>query len=177
MFDVYQASSDNCQRYVIGKSGARPLHVIGLNPSTANQNKSDTTITKINNFSIQNKYDGFLVYNLYPIRATNPDNLPARYNAKVIHNNAKIIFDYISDSNQMDIWVAWGQMINKRSYLIKSLSEIMIRLKSLDPNWIMIGSATKSGDPRHPSRISYKKRFSSFDIHQYMNRLKANQRV
>ena len=129
MFDVYQASSDNCQRYVIGKSGARPLHVIGLNPSTASQNKSDTTITKINNFSIQNKYDGFLVYNLYPIRATNPDNLPARYNAKVIHNNAKIIFDYISDSNQMDIWVAWGQMINKRSYLIKSLSEIMMLRK------------------------------------------------
>ncbi len=177
MFDIYKTSLNNSQRYVIGKTGNRPLHVIGLNPSTAQQNKSDTTITKIERFALKNNYNGFLVYNLYPQRATNPDDLPRRLNSSIIKKNSDFICNYISNSKQMDIWVAWGEMIKKRNYLIKSLSEIMIKLKPLNPNWIMIGSATKGGHPRHPSRISYKKRFSSFDIHEYMNKLKANQRV
>ena len=174
MFDIYKTSLDNSQRYVIGKSGSRPLHVIGLNPSTANQNKSDTTITKIERFSLKNHYNGFLVYNLYPERSTSPDNLPHRSNSNIIKTNSDLICNYISNSNQMDIWVAWGEMIKKRSYLIKSLSEIRIKLEPLNPNWIMIGSTTKSGHPRHPSRISYKKRFCSFDIYEYMNKLKDN---
>ena len=177
MFDIYKTSLNNFQRYVIGKSGSRPLHVIGLNPSTAHQNKSDTTITKIERFALKNNYNGFLVYNLYPQRATNPDDLPYRSNSSIIKTNSDLIYNYISDSKQLDVWVAWGQMIEKRSYLIKSLSKIAIKLEPLNPNWIMIGSTTKSGHPRHPSRISYRKTFSSFDIYEYMNKLKDNQRM
>ena len=51
MFDIYEANLDNSARFVIGEAGSRPLHIIALNPSTADQNKSDTTITKIKNFS------------------------------------------------------------------------------------------------------------------------------
>ena len=50
MFDIYEANLDNSARFVIGEAGSRPLHIIALNPSTADQNKSDTTITKIKHF-------------------------------------------------------------------------------------------------------------------------------
>ena len=60
MFDIYKTSLNNSQRYVIGKTGNRPLHIIGLNPSTARQNKSDTTITKIERFALKNNYNGLI---------------------------------------------------------------------------------------------------------------------
>ena len=141
MFDVYRVSSDNHQRYVIGQSGPRPLHVIGLNPSTADQNKSDTTITKIKNLSKKNNYSGFLVYNLYPLRSTNPDNLPKSPDMKMIRDNSEIIFNHISKSKQINIWAAWGQMINKRDYLAESLLDIIETLKPLNPNWLIFGDA------------------------------------
>ena len=92
MFDVYTTSQDNSSRFVIGVSGDRPLHVVGLNPSTATNLKSDTTISKIKTFSSLNDYDGFMVYNLYPKRFTDPDRLPQRIDRNLLQKNIDIIY-------------------------------------------------------------------------------------
>ena len=171
MFDIYQTSANNSSRFVIGEAGTRPIHVIALNPSTADQNKSDTTITKIRNFSTKNNYSGFMVYNLYPQRSTSPDNLHRRYNKGISSCNCKYIFDYISESKQPDVWVAWGQMITKRKYLKDCLRDIVDSLAPINPNWMSIGSTTKDGHPRHPSRISYNNDFIPFNMVRYLDKL------
>ena len=51
MFDTYQTNKNNKARFIIGVTGYKPLHIIGLNPSTASKYKSDTTISKIRTFS------------------------------------------------------------------------------------------------------------------------------
>lgn len=171
MFDVYQTSSDNKARFVIGSSGRRPIHVIALNPSTADRYKSDTTITKIKNFSRKNNYNGFMVYNLYPQRSTSPDNLHKRINGAMSTYNCRFIFNQISGSGQLDVWVAWGQMIAKRKYLAACLKNIVDMLRPLNPNWVAIGDTTKAGHPRHPSRISYNNDFIPFNMDRYLDKL------
>ena len=47
MFDIYDISPDNHWRFSLGKEGTRKLITIGLNPSRATKEKSDTTITKV----------------------------------------------------------------------------------------------------------------------------------
>ena len=171
MFDIYETSSNNSSRFIIGKAGDRPLHVIGLNPSTADQFKSDTTITKIKNFSRKNNYDGFMVYNLYPLRCTNPNELPKSIDKKLLKKNSQVICNYIKESKQNDTWIAWGELITKRKYLISCLLEIIDITVPLNPNWLAIGDTTKNGHPRHPSRISYNNDFIPFNMEQYLDKL------
>ena len=171
MFDVYTTSQDNSSRFVIGVSGDRPLHVIGLNPSTATNLKSDTTISKIKTFSSLNGYDGFMVYNLYPKRSTDPDRLPKRINRNLLQKNIDIIYSYVRATATRDIWLAWGQVISKRSYLLSCLVELKNNIDPLDPRWLALGERTQGGHPRHPSRISYKNCFNSFNLNEYVNKL------
>jgi hypothetical protein len=43
-----------------------------LNPSTADENKLDPTLTRIKNFSISFGYNTFYMLNIFAFRATDP---------------------------------------------------------------------------------------------------------
>ena len=45
---------------------------IGLNPSTADEQQLDPTLTRIRGFSEREGYDGFLMTNIFGFRATDP---------------------------------------------------------------------------------------------------------
>ena len=61
---------ENTHRYVLASKGIKPLVVIGVNPSTANEHKPDPTIRKVMGFAERNKYDSFVMLNLYAQRST-----------------------------------------------------------------------------------------------------------
>ena len=42
------------------------MYVIGINPSTANEEKPDRTIGRVMGFAEENGFDGFAMINLYP---------------------------------------------------------------------------------------------------------------
>jgi len=174
MFDLYTTSPDNSSRFVIGVSGDRPLHVVGVNPSTATNLKSDTTISKIKTFSSLNGYDGFMVCNLYPKRSTDPNKLPQRINRNLLQENLDIIYSSVRSTRSRDIWLAWGQTISKRGYLLSCLEDLKNNIDPLEPRWIALGERTRGGHPRHPSRVSYKKSFNSFNLDGYINKLKGS---
>ena len=174
MFDLYTTSPDNSSRFVIGVSGDRPLHVVGVNPSTATNLKSDTTISKIKTFSSLNGYDGFIVYNLYPKRSTDPNKLPQRINRNLLQENLDIIYSSVRSTRSRDIWLAWGQTISKRGYLLSCLENLKNNIDPLEPRWIALGERTRGGHPRHPSRASYKRSFNSFNLDGYINKLKGS---
>jgi len=73
--------------YIIGKQGLNPLIAICMNPSAARDDKSDRTINRIINISTKLNYDGWIVFNTYPERATDAVNL-GKYNEKLsqVHN-------------------------------------------------------------------------------------------
>ena len=54
------------------------LVCIGANSSTAIPGSLDPTLKTIKKVAKENGYDGFIMLNLSPIRATNPNNLPLK---------------------------------------------------------------------------------------------------
>lgn len=66
---------DDKVRYVLKKQGHNPLFVLGVNPSTADDVKSDHTITRVCGFAERMGFDSFIMINVYPLRATDIMNL------------------------------------------------------------------------------------------------------
>ncbi|MGI6319696.1 MAG: DUF1643 domain-containing protein [Bacteroidales bacterium] len=169
--DLYKNSKDNSLRFVLGSKGLNPLIVIGLNPSTADENKPDMTISKIIGFATRNNFDGFIMLNLYPQRATSPDNLDVKMNSNIHAENIDAIFNSLKDINEISILAAWGEPIKKRDYLKNSLSDIYDSISHLNINWLQIGAMTTTGHPRHPSRAAYDLGLKHLDIKQYISSL------
>ncbi len=168
-YPVYK-SSPNC-RFLLGEKGQKLLITVGLNPSTANQEKSDNTITKVKRVVGDNGFDSFLMINLYPARKTKFNDLPKCENEKVMNENLKIIKNHLKTKKYKSItlWAAWGTNIKKRKYLAESLK----KLKPIFGNaeWKHFGNLTKEKHPRHPSRLSYNWKFSNFNINDYVKSL------
>ncbi len=169
--DIYKNNSENTLRFSLGKSGKKPLFVIGLNPSTADKNKPDRTITKIMKFAEDNNYDGFIVFNLYPQRTPNPDKLDKSINYEYHKQNLQIINSYLQKYSEINILCAWGESIMIRNYLKKCLYDLIEILKNSNVIWWRIGDFTKTGHPRHPSRVAYLE-LKPLDINSYMTNLK-----
>lgn len=64
---------DDTARFMLGEVGENPIICLGINPSTANDEKDDSTISKIRKIASENNCDGWIMLNLYPQRATNPN--------------------------------------------------------------------------------------------------------
>ena len=62
-------------RYALGRKGIRPFVCFGVNPSTATPARLDPTVASVARFTEDHGYDGWLMLNLYPQRATNPDKM------------------------------------------------------------------------------------------------------
>ena len=66
---------DDTARFMLGEVGENPIICLGINPSTANDEKDDPTISKIRKIASENNCDGWIMLNLYPQRATNPNDM------------------------------------------------------------------------------------------------------
>ena len=150
--DIYETDDKNLYRFALGILSNKILFVLGLNPSTADNKDPDQTIKKIMGFAEKNAYDSFVMFNLYPQRATNP--------------NERIILNLVSKQKNPNILLAWGDNIFVRDYLIDCLIKIYQLLPS-QVNWWRIGDLTKKGQPRHPSRIAYQD-FQKMDMDAYL---------
>ena len=71
---------DKTNRFALVQEGQRTLFVIGLNPSTADSLTPDPTMKAVLRIAEYNHFDGFIMINLYPLRATEPSDLPTGQN-------------------------------------------------------------------------------------------------
>jgi hypothetical protein len=167
-FDIHDKVEGDQKRFILGLSGAPKLFVLGVNPSAANKEKSDTTITKVATFSSNLGFGGFVMLNIYPQRATSPGGLHLNSDSKLVDQNKEVICSLMRGKNQMKIWAAWGNLIVSRNYLWDCLEELADELKEFNPIWKHCGKPTNMGHPRHPSRLAYKENFFEFDIFEYL---------
>ncbi|MBQ0719597.1 MAG: DUF1643 domain-containing protein [Gammaproteobacteria bacterium] len=170
-YDLYSCNRGDKSRFILGKSGARTLHVIGLNPSTANREKADTTVAKVEKVARNNGYDGFVMANLYPLRATQPEDLPTEHNSRLSRRNISEIIDSFGDTCPV-VWAAWGVHISSRPYLLKACVKLQQAVESRGGQWLNFGQLCQGGHPRHPSRLSYSWVFAEFDIAAYLAALR-----
>ena len=82
---------DETERYILGRSGKRNILVFGVNPSSAMPGDSniDPTIRKVKKLTTEDGYDGWIMVNLYPLRATDPKELPEKADKKLFEKNIK----------------------------------------------------------------------------------------
>ena len=168
---IYVNNQDNTVRYVLGTKGQKPIFCFGINPSTASPDKLDPTMKKVEGIAKRNGYDSFIMFNVYPKRDTIFEDLEQCINDAEHIKNIQVIAETISEYNELNIWVAFGNHIYDRDYLPLCFMDIYKSLPKENIKWLATG-VNKSGAPKHPL---YQKKTSAlidFDMASYIKTLK-----
>ena len=163
-------------RFTLGEIGTRPFVCFGVNPSTATPERLDPTVASVARFAQNHGYDGWLMLNLYPQRATNPDKMHKHIQPVLHRENMKWIRHYLhvlNQQSQIDIWCAWGTLIEKRPYLLRCLSDIYIGIKDLNLRFHSRGPHSKKGHPHHPLYLRKDSPLVEFNLTRYIKDLKT----
>ena len=170
---VYDHSEPKA-RFTLGKVGSRPFVCFGINPSTATPKRLDPTVASVARFADENGYDGWLMLNLYPQRATNPDKMHKRYQPVLHQENVHWIRHYLhefSQESRVHVWCAWGALIEKRPYLLHCLSDIYDAIKDLNLHFYTRGAHSKDGHPHHPLYLSKDAPLENFALSHYLQKV------
>ena len=138
---------DDTVRFILGEVGENPIICFGINPSTANDKKDDPTILKIKKIASENDCDGWIMLNLYPQRATNPNDMHTKADNDLKIKNYEVIRSVFNIYPNALTLASWGNAIEKRKYLKDCLKEILAI--SHDRKWVCRGKLTVKGNPRH----------------------------
>ena len=164
-FEIYNGS--DTERYLLGTKGTNTLVVIGINPSIANKETSDRTISRVMTHAQRFGYDSFIMINIYPLRATNFNKLPKELDKKLHEQNLTEIMKAVEKASA--ILCAWGTHICDREYFKICYNDILkIILKRELPTYCL--GVTKYGHPLHPllRGIPAPEKLLAFDMKNYM---------
>lgn len=164
---IYQHNADNSARFVLGTVGANPLVCFGINPSTAVPNKLDRTVSRVSKFATSNGYDSWVMLNVYPQIATNPDGLHPDFLPELKAENERQISEVLEDGPQ-SLLAAWGGLITKRNYLQQLLRDILRLPEVANRQWVRLGSPTIQNHPRHPLYVKSDSPLSPFSVGHYL---------
>ena len=159
---------DDIERYILGQPGKRNMLVFGVNPSTATpgDNNIDPTIRKVRKLTAEAGYDGWIMANLYPFRATKPKELPQKEDKRLLEKNLKVLKALPTAYHIDAVWAAWGNAIDTRFYLGDALYDIQEELED-DIEWYYRGMLTKDGNPRHPLYMKSRENYERFSVSDY----------
>ena len=169
---IYRSNDNDTARFVLGDIKENTLFVVGLNPSTANEQTPDPTIRKVMGFAEGNGYDSFVMLNLYPQRATDPNDLHFEIDKDIFEQNLKEIKELLVSQKEFTFLASWSEKVKMRKYLghcIKSIAEIT---NQHNVKWKKLGDFTKKGHPRHPLYSSYALELTDFEIIEYLQKHK-----
>jgi len=164
---LYEKNYNNSARFVLGEHGKRPLVCFGINPSTAVPDNLDRTLSRVRNESKDRGFDGWIMFNLYPQRATNPENMHKAIESRIHKINKQHIRDIFIRYSNLTVWAAWGGIIQKRPFLKNCLREIVTMLPS-SVKWVHMGELVAKQHPHHPLYLKKGLPFRSFDMNRYL---------
>lgn len=167
---IYESDLQNQIRYILGTKGNKSLLCFGINPSTAKPENLDNTLKSVERLAINNGYDSWIMMNIYPQRATDPNNIHSNIDDSIHQVNLSYIKDVLKYRND-DIWAAWGTLIEKRPFLIKCLIDIYNLTKEMNCKWFSIGKESKLGHPHHPLYLNAQEKIKPFIMDKYIETL------
>lgn len=168
---IYENDELNLTRFVLGKKGENPLFVFGINPSTAEPELLDNTLKSVERIAYRNGFDSWIMFNLYPQRATNPNDMHLTMQHDIHEKNIQEIVKYLSLHKNPVILAAWGTLILKRPYLKLALLDLLKNISNTGVIWKHIGNISKQGHPHHPLYLSNKEMIKNFDMEKYISML------
>ena len=139
-------SEDRKYRYALWRvwNSSRPILLqIGLNPSKANEIRSDPTITRGTVRANREGFGGFLMANLYSYVSTNPDNLL---------NHGNCIGEYTDYYLKQMIDLSEKQLCGWGSFKpVQARASIVLNMIK-EPYCLGVNA---DGQPKHPLYIGY----------------------
>ena len=169
--NIYETDSENTARFILGNKLEKPLFVVGLNPSTANEKVPDPTIRKVMGFAERKGFDSFVMINLYPQRATNPNDLHQDIDNNLLSENLKYISNLLENEQEFVMLASWSEKVKLRKYFGECIKSIHSITKKPNVSWVKLGELTKRGHPRHPLYSRYDLEFTDFDFDNYISKL------
>jgi len=166
---LYQNNTTDTVRYVLGEKSENMVACIGINPSTARPNELDNTLKSVKRISKFNGFNGWVMYNVYPQRATDPAHLHKEMDPELQQKNCEILRRSVQYLGIETIWLSFGDLIETRTYLSFCLTSLYTQLKPLNLTWKIIATPTKKGHPRHPLYKPTESPFVDFDMDKYVN--------
>ena len=115
-----------------------------LNPSTADHNKDDRTISRCVGFARGWGYGGLLVGNLFALRSTNPANLRISDDPIGPFNDAALRDMAAQVDKVVAAWGGHGKLQNRGTAVLQMLAGKCHALK-----------LNQSGEPAHPLYLPY----------------------
>lgn len=150
---LYETDEEDRSRFVLGEIAdpcSRTLLCFGINPSTATLQKFDQTLKSTIRLAHFNGYKNWVMLNIYPQRATDPNDLSVSEDIGLMQTNLLHIRNLLQTYPACDVLFAYGNLISKRKYLKTCLQRIVDLLQDgFQGDYLMIGR-TKQGNPRHP---------------------------
>lgn len=144
-------------RFLLGRLGTNPLVAVCMNPSAANEDYSDRTVNRVINVSKRLGYDGWVITNVYPERATNASDL-ADFSPILSEENIQRIMDFLLENKISEVWGAWGNLGHPS--LIKGRDDLLSVFKDNHISIYSFAPLTKLGQPVHPLNRRVKQNFS-----------------
>lgn len=139
-------------RFVLGNEGDNTLMCFGINPSTADLNKADRTMSLLIKISSDNQYDSYMMMNPYPLRASHTWELPTDGDSILIKKNFIYIESIFKRNKGQSAIAAWGNIFDKKTYIRESALGIIELSKKYSIQWMHVGNLTSNG---HPRSLSY----------------------
>ena len=167
---LYVPNTYSEYRYILGTRGEKPLICIGINPSTAAPDALDPTLKSVERIAHANGYDSFLMFNVYAQRATRPDDMEPVCNRQLHDENRQAFRYLLSLSPEPAVWAAWGNIIEKRGYLMDCVRDFLADGEAVGARWYTAGPLLKSGHPHHPLYLKGTTPLQGFDISAYLTR-------
>ena len=167
---LYVPNTYSEYRYILGTRGRKPLICVGINPSTAAPDALDPTLQSAQRIALANGYDSFLMFNVYAQRATRPDDMERLLNRDLHEENRKAFRYLLSLSERPAVWAAWGNIIEKRDYLMDCMRDFAADGQAVGARWFTAGPPLKSGHPHHPLYLRRDTPLLDFDILAYLAR-------
>jgi hypothetical protein len=160
-------------RYVLGTRGDNPLICIGINPSTAAPDQLDNTLKSVERIATGNAYDSFIMFNVYAQRATRPDDMEPMLNERMHRENMSAFAHMLSltRNGRPAVWAAWGTIIEKRSYLLHCVRDMVHIGASHDAQWYTAGAKSRRGHPHHPLYLRADSVLEPFLVGAYLDGL------
>ena len=161
-------------RYILGTRGQNPLICIGVNPSTAAPDDLDNTLKSVSRIAEGNGFDSWIMFNVYPQRATRPEDMDRELNPE-LHRANMAAFEYILQNVALGlrpaVWAAWGTIIEKRPYLPGCVRDMVALGRRYDARWLCAGKRSAKGHPHHPLYLRKDEKTVEFDVEQYLEGL------
>ena len=158
-------------RYILGIRGEDPLICIGINPSTARPDNLDNTLKSVERIAKANGFRGWMMFNVYAQRATDPDDMDRELNRFLHEENMKAfayILSQIPQGVSPAVWAAWGTIIEKRPYLKQCVTDMVGIGRKYGAHWLRAGKCSKKGHPHHPLYLKSDEATVPFAIDEYL---------